>query len=115
MRVYLTFRTRRCVDGMLLIRDVRLITGLSQNSLTGALEEFQSYRPLFTEIFQREQVDPIFWASVSTAYPVPIRKCRRRSCPLYRRPSNEQSYLSSKQPQLSSMLPACNSEQQTTV
>jgi hypothetical protein len=44
---------------MLLTRDVSLITGSSQNSLTRALEEFQANHPLSIEIFKREQVDPI--------------------------------------------------------
>jgi hypothetical protein len=70
---------------------------------------------LSTEISQREQVNMILCVSVSTAEPFSLRKCKRRSCPLCRRPSNEQSYLSSKQPQLNFVLPKCNSERQTTV
>jgi hypothetical protein len=67
MRVYLWFKTRRCVERMLLICNVRLITPSSQNSLTGTLEEFQAYHSLSTEIFQREQVDLILQVSVSMA------------------------------------------------
>jgi hypothetical protein len=58
------------------------------------------------------------YVSVSMANPLHVRKCRRRSCLLYRRPSNErfyrssrQSYLSSKQPQLSSKQPQLSSKQ----
>jgi hypothetical protein len=95
---------------MLLTRDVRLITSSSQNSLTRAFEELQSYRPLFTEMSQREQVDLILYASMSTTEPFSFRKCTLRSCSLYRKACNGQVYPSSKQPQLSFVLPTCSSE-----
>jgi hypothetical protein len=110
MRVYLRFKARRCVTEMLLIEGTRLNPSPSQNTLAGALEEFQSYRPLSSEMFQREQVNPFSYVSVTTVDLSLVRKCIRRFCPLCRRRSNEQFYPSSKRPQLSVMLPKCSNE-----
>jgi hypothetical protein len=64
----------------------------SQNSLTRALEGFQEYYLLSTEIFQREQVNMILYVSVPMANTFLVRMCKRIYCSPYRRLSNEQFY-----------------------